>query len=665
MNSAASLTISKTDRVMKVATFGMNSASVNDTNKHEMIMKRTFPITAAALAAYLSSAIAVRAGCTIDFESLALGTVVTNQYPGVTFSVQWLVPGQSCGGFPPLYMRIQTPAFGTSSSGSHCLKIDPGCPDVSPDYLRMVFASPQCNVSFTVGDKDVNYSIRSYRVDGTQIVPASFTVGGDFGVRTLVNVTSPASDIKRIEVQAEFSNFEAIDDLTFDAGPPIAEISSPLFGANFCGTSLRVYGRECVEDGTYGGDVLEYKPVYGTAWTNVIGYTSSLCTAGSPLYDWPVAAVPDGTYYLRITVTNKCGVSASDLTVVNLHRTIDAASIRTPVNGFIIGGRVCIDGSAYDLCFSHYAVEKKPLIGGSFAPVDGSHPLYSIPVNAEPLVSWNTADNTTPDGEYLLRVTTSNTCGLAASQQLQVTVDNTPPVGILTLPVECSKWHAIVPIYGTATDAHLAGWTLQYSDPLTHQWRFIVSGNSPVDGKLGEWDTTGLPACAYTLRLLVTDRSRVNLDCSTNSVAHQVEYLVKLDLVSDPLAQDTDGDGMPDVWESAHGFNPFDPADAALDADNDSRTNLEEYLAGTDPRSPASVLRITALAREVSGARVFWTTAGSHHYLLEAASDLVPGMFAPASPLLSVPPGAPATTNFLEVGGAAWPERFYRVRLAP
>ncbi len=46
---------------------------------------------------------------------------------------------------------------------------------------------------------------------------------------------------------------------------------------------------------------------------------------------------------------------------------------------------------------------------------------------------------------------------------------------------------------------------------------------------------------------------------------------------------DTDGDGMPDAWEIAHGLNPYDPTDAALDPDNDGLTNLQEYLHGTDP----------------------------------------------------------------------------------
>ncbi|MBE0502418.1 MAG: hypothetical protein IBX47_13390, partial [Desulfuromonadales bacterium] len=51
---------------------------------------------------------------------------------------------------------------------------------------------------------------------------------------------------------------------------------------------------------------------------------------------------------------------------------------------------------------------------------------------------------------------------------------------------------------------------------------------------------------------------------------------------------DTDNDGIPDDWELFWGFNPNDPADAASDPDSDGLTNLQEFLAGTDPFNPDS-----------------------------------------------------------------------------
>jgi hypothetical protein len=51
---------------------------------------------------------------------------------------------------------------------------------------------------------------------------------------------------------------------------------------------------------------------------------------------------------------------------------------------------------------------------------------------------------------------------------------------------------------------------------------------------------------------------------------------------------DSDGDGMPDEWENKYGLNPLDPSDAHGDLDGDLFSNLEEFLAGTDPADPKS-----------------------------------------------------------------------------
>jgi hypothetical protein len=60
----------------------------------------------------------------------------------------------------------------------------------------------------------------------------------------------------------------------------------------------------------------------------------------------------------------------------------------------------------------------------------------------------------------------------------------------------------------------------------------------------------------------------------------------ELVLGAHPNNPDTDGDGLPDGWEVQHGLNPLDPTGdngPDGDPDNDGRTNLEEYLNGTNP----------------------------------------------------------------------------------
>jgi len=47
-----------------------------------------------------------------------------------------------------------------------------------------------------------------------------------------------------------------------------------------------------------------------------------------------------------------------------------------------------------------------------------------------------------------------------------------------------------------------------------------------------------------------------------------------------PAWVDSDGDGMPDDWERARGFDPRDGSDGAMDRDGDGFTNLEDWLNG-------------------------------------------------------------------------------------
>lgn len=50
------------------------------------------------------------------------------------------------------------------------------------------------------------------------------------------------------------------------------------------------------------------------------------------------------------------------------------------------------------------------------------------------------------------------------------------------------------------------------------------------------------------------------------------------ELSSGPVLPDSDQDGMPDQWETAHGLNPADASDSSGDRDGDGYTNIEEYI---------------------------------------------------------------------------------------
>lgn len=65
--------------------------------------------------------------------------------------------------------------------------------------------------------------------------------------------------------------------------------------------------------------------------------------------------------------------------------------------------------------------------------------------------------------------------------------------------------------------------------------------------------------------------------------------------------RDTDGDGMPDGWEIAHGLNP-NLNDAGEDVDGDGLTNWQEFIAATDPKQAGDCLQLAApVGRVING----------------------------------------------------------------
>ena len=97
---------------------------------------------------------------------------------------------------------------------------------------------------------------------------------------------------------------------------------------------------------------------------------------------------------------------------------------------------------------------------------------------------------------------------------------------------------------------------------------------------------------------------------------------------------DTDIDGMPDSWETAHGLNPSDPADAALDPDNDGFTNLQEYQFGTDPqvaqdRFPGAVILETW--NGISGSNVRDFTASAAFLAAPSTKQVLTSLEAPTN----------------------------------
>jgi hypothetical protein len=121
---------------------------------------------------------------------------------------------------------------------------------------------------------------------------------------------------------------------------------------------------------------------------------------------------------------------------------------------------------------------------------------------------------------------------------------------------------------------------------------------------------------------------------------------------------DTDGDGMTDEWEDTHGLDKS-ANDAGLDPDLDGFTNLQEFLAGTDPHNSGSYLCFSRVTVSPAGIELrFDARAGRTYSLLY---NETPGI-GPWQKLADIP--APATdqpTLIMDSSVSASAGRFYRL----
>ncbi len=103
---------------------------------------------------------------------------------------------------------------------------------------------------------------------------------------------------------------------------------------------------------------------------------------------------------------------------------------------------------------------------------------------------------------------------------------------------------------------------------------------------------------------------------------------------------DEDGDGMSDVWETAHGFPTTDGGTAipdqapAADPDSDGFPNLQESVAGTDPSSsspPLGMFQVTASANALNPLSfdLQWHEVIGKQYQVEKSTALLAGSWTP------------------------------------
>jgi clumping factor A len=143
-------------------------------------------------------------------------------------------------------------------------------------------------------------------------------------------------------------------------------------------------------------------------------------------------------------------------------------------------------------------------------------------------------------------------------------------------------------------------------DGMPDWWEQRYGLNGLVNDAEGDADADGVSNLAEFQQ----GRSPSNNESVTEVAS--VSAAFALNTQNRPL--DSDGDGIPDSWEVAHGLNE-QMNDATSDPDGDGRSNLDEYNAGTDPqiddwRGPSSAVSPLFLADTGGFNRIFRRLVG-------------------------------------------------------
>ena len=183
--------------------------------------------------------------------------------------------------------------------------------------------------------------------------------------------------------------------------------------------------------------------------------------------------------------------------------------------------------------------------------------------------------------------------------------------------------------------------------PFLYQWRkgSIILTNVVQAGRKAFLTLNNVqPSQAGTYRVIVTNAASTTLNVTTTCIL--------------TVLPDTDGDGLPDAWETAHGLSSVEATDALLDSDGDGHSNLAEYRSGTNPTNAASCLKLEGIAQANGTATVSFNAVSNQTYTVEWCAQPDGGAWTKLTDLIARPNNRTETVTDSTASDAA---RFYRV----
>jgi Tol biopolymer transport system component/flagellar hook assembly protein FlgD len=191
---------------------------------------------------------------------------------------------------------------------------------------------------------------------------------------------------------------------------------------------------------------------------------------------YPDQNLKEGSYAFTVTAVDLAGNESKPSNEVRLNIDLSGpeARLKAPQNGTKVSSLVDIKGTAYSSDdFKQYRV----YIGQGSAPASWTLIRTSpVPVTYGTLAQWDTIGLS--EGQFSIKLETEDIIGNKGSDQVTVTIDNTPPATPVLISATPNASDVTL-VWGANTETDLAGYLVYRNDQLVNASGIVIGDLKP------------------------------------------------------------------------------------------------------------------------------------------------------------------------------------------